>query len=176
MSDVRKRFGMLFQGAALFDSMNVAENVGFAFRKQLRATTSEIARKVAEALSLQARPIDVRAHSIETIVLVNDVHQGTMQMISFAKSLGKPWVAVHVAVRPSEILVKTGTTTISARLVEGRFPAKGRPARLALAADDGGAQGRGVPERVRLVEVRGAHAHVPRVDDGAQHDRHRRRR
>ncbi|NDC53085.1 MAG: DNA polymerase III subunit beta [Planctomycetia bacterium] len=29
---------------------------------------------------------------------------------------------VHVAVRPAEVLVKTGPTTISARLVEGRFP------------------------------------------------------
>ncbi|NBW96337.1 MAG: DNA polymerase III subunit beta [Planctomycetia bacterium] len=29
---------------------------------------------------------------------------------------------VHVAVRPAEILVRTGPTTISARLVEGRFP------------------------------------------------------
>jgi DNA polymerase-3 subunit beta len=29
---------------------------------------------------------------------------------------------VHVAVRPAEILVKTAATTISARLVEGRFP------------------------------------------------------
>src|ERR1043165_1518985 len=27
---VRSKFGMLFQGAALFDSMSVAENVGFA--------------------------------------------------------------------------------------------------------------------------------------------------
>ena len=30
---VRRKFGMLFQGAALFDSMTVAENVGFAFRR-----------------------------------------------------------------------------------------------------------------------------------------------
>src|ERR1051325_3162913 len=29
---VRRKFGMLFQGAALFDSMTVAENVAFAFR------------------------------------------------------------------------------------------------------------------------------------------------
>ena len=57
---------------------------------------------VKNALSLQARPIDVRTHPIETIVLVNDVHQGTLQMISFAESLGKPWVAVHVAVRPEK--------------------------------------------------------------------------
>jgi len=31
-------------------------------------------------------------------------------------------IPVQVAVRPSEILVKTGPTTISARLVDGRFP------------------------------------------------------
>src|SRR5882762_3091026 len=30
---VRHKFGMLFQGAALFDSMNVAENVSFALRR-----------------------------------------------------------------------------------------------------------------------------------------------
>jgi amino acid transporter len=59
-------------------------------------------QQVKQALSLQTRPIDVRTHAIETIVLVNDVHQGTMQMISFAESLGKPWVAVHVAVRPEK--------------------------------------------------------------------------
>jgi hypothetical protein len=44
----------------------------------------------------------VRSHPLETIVLVNDVHQGTFQMISFAESLGKPWVAVHVAIRPEK--------------------------------------------------------------------------
>src|ERR1700743_2196435 len=31
---VRQKFGMLFQGAALFDSMTVAENVGFALRRR----------------------------------------------------------------------------------------------------------------------------------------------
>jgi hypothetical protein len=59
-------------------------------------------QKVKYALSLQARPLDVRTHPVETIVLVNDIHQGTMQMISFAESLGKPWIAVHVAVRPEK--------------------------------------------------------------------------
>src|SRR5580658_9552003 len=30
---VRQKFGMLFQGAALFDSLTVAENVAFALRR-----------------------------------------------------------------------------------------------------------------------------------------------
>jgi amino acid transporter len=59
-------------------------------------------QQVKRALSLQARPVEVRTHSLETIVLVNDIHQGTFQMISYAESLGKPWVAVHVAVRPEK--------------------------------------------------------------------------
>jgi phospholipid/cholesterol/gamma-HCH transport system ATP-binding protein len=53
---VRSKFGMLFQSAALFDSMTVAENVGFAFRRNRKLTPAEIARKVAEALELVDLP------------------------------------------------------------------------------------------------------------------------
>lgn len=49
---VRSKFGMLFQHAALFDSMNVAENVGFALVQSRQWTQGEIARKVAEALEM----------------------------------------------------------------------------------------------------------------------------
>ncbi len=53
---VRQRFGMLFQGAALFDSMTVAENVAFAFRRQRGLTAGEVARKVATALEMVDLP------------------------------------------------------------------------------------------------------------------------
>ena len=53
---VRRRFGMVFQGAALFDSMNVAENVGFAFRRDRRLTEKEITRKVSESLEMVDLP------------------------------------------------------------------------------------------------------------------------
>ncbi len=53
---VRRKFGMVFQGAALFDSMNVAENVAFAFRRQPQFTAKEIAHKVAEALDMVELP------------------------------------------------------------------------------------------------------------------------
>lgn len=49
---VRSKFGMLFQGAALFDSMTVAENVGFAFRNRPGITPEEIRRRVPEALEM----------------------------------------------------------------------------------------------------------------------------
>jgi DNA polymerase-3 subunit beta len=40
----------------------------------------------------------------------------------FERCLGDASLPVHVAVKPSEVLVRTGGTTISSRLVEGRFP------------------------------------------------------
>lgn len=49
---VRSKFGMLFQGAALFDSLTVAENVAFALRRQKKYTDGEIAKKVADALEM----------------------------------------------------------------------------------------------------------------------------
>ena len=53
---VRLKFGMLFQSAALFDSMTVAENVGFALRRERKWTDAEIGRKVAEALDVVDLP------------------------------------------------------------------------------------------------------------------------
>jgi phospholipid/cholesterol/gamma-HCH transport system ATP-binding protein len=53
---VRKKFGMVFQGAALFDSMTVAENVAFAFRTHKHFTAGEIARRVAAALEMVDLP------------------------------------------------------------------------------------------------------------------------
>ncbi len=38
----RKRFGILFQGAALFDSMNVGENLAFPLREHTSMTEAEI--------------------------------------------------------------------------------------------------------------------------------------
>ena len=48
--DVRHKFGMLFQSAALFDSMTVAENVGFALRREKKLTPAELNQRVSEAL------------------------------------------------------------------------------------------------------------------------------
>jgi phospholipid/cholesterol/gamma-HCH transport system ATP-binding protein len=53
---VRSKFGMLFQSAALFDSMTVAENVGFAFRRNKGMSESDIQQKVAEALEVVDLP------------------------------------------------------------------------------------------------------------------------
>jgi phospholipid/cholesterol/gamma-HCH transport system ATP-binding protein len=53
---VRRKFGMLFQGAALFDSMTVEENVGLPLREHTRLSTAEIRKKVSEKLGLVGLP------------------------------------------------------------------------------------------------------------------------
>jgi phospholipid/cholesterol/gamma-HCH transport system ATP-binding protein len=53
---VRRKFGMLFQGAALFDSMTVAENVAFAFRRDRSLPPEQIARRVADVLEMVDLP------------------------------------------------------------------------------------------------------------------------
>jgi phospholipid/cholesterol/gamma-HCH transport system ATP-binding protein len=53
---VRHKFGMLFQGAALFDSLTVEENVGFALRRDQKLSEGEIRRKVAEVLAMVELP------------------------------------------------------------------------------------------------------------------------
>jgi phospholipid/cholesterol/gamma-HCH transport system ATP-binding protein len=49
---IRKRFGMLFQEGALFDSMSVGENVAFPLREHQRLSHEQITEKVAEKLGL----------------------------------------------------------------------------------------------------------------------------
>ena len=50
LDEVRKRFGMLFQEAALFDSMTVGDNVAFPLREHTRMSGREIERVVDEKL------------------------------------------------------------------------------------------------------------------------------
>ncbi len=50
LSRVRMRFGMLFQSAALFDSLSVGENVGFALYEHTHLSIDEVHKRVDEAL------------------------------------------------------------------------------------------------------------------------------
>ena len=52
MLPIRKRVGMLFQGAALFDSMNVRENVAWPLTARGWTDEARIAAKVEEVLTL----------------------------------------------------------------------------------------------------------------------------
>jgi len=52
LNAVRMKFGMLFQGAALFDSLNVWENVGFGLLEHAHTSKKEILTRVSECLNL----------------------------------------------------------------------------------------------------------------------------
>jgi phospholipid/cholesterol/gamma-HCH transport system ATP-binding protein len=53
---VRRQFGMLFQGAALFDSMSVEDNIAFILNREHRYSPKEIACRVEEVLEMVGLP------------------------------------------------------------------------------------------------------------------------
>ena len=50
---------------------------------------------LARVLSLAKREVHITPQQILTLVLVDDVHVGTIDMVNFAASLRHPWLAVH---------------------------------------------------------------------------------
>ena len=50
LNEIRKKFSMLFQSAALFDSMNVFDNVAFPLREKRVVSESDIQRNVLDIL------------------------------------------------------------------------------------------------------------------------------
>jgi len=51
LNEIRRKFGVLFQGAALLDSMTLYDNVAFPLREKSRLTESEIQKRVEERLA-----------------------------------------------------------------------------------------------------------------------------
>ncbi len=54
-------------------------------------------KRVGKFLSLPWRKADITPHSnMKTIILIDDVNTGTLRMVRFAKTLGHPWIGLHV--------------------------------------------------------------------------------
>ena len=56
LSTLRRKFGVLFQSAALFDSMTVKENIALALVEHTTMTSKEIDNRVSEALHMVDLP------------------------------------------------------------------------------------------------------------------------
>lgn len=56
LSEMRRKFGILFQNAALFDSMTVEENIALALKAHTKMTSSDIKKRVDETLSIIGLP------------------------------------------------------------------------------------------------------------------------
>lgn len=52
LNELRKKFGMLFQSSALFDSMKIWENVGFGLKRHTRIPDSEIKEIAVQKLKM----------------------------------------------------------------------------------------------------------------------------
>ncbi|HWN90136.1 MAG TPA: ABC transporter ATP-binding protein, partial [Verrucomicrobiae bacterium] len=50
LEEVRRRYGVVFQGGALFDSMSVFDNVAFPLREKTKLKPAEIAQRVEQKL------------------------------------------------------------------------------------------------------------------------------
>jgi phospholipid/cholesterol/gamma-HCH transport system ATP-binding protein len=77
---VRKKFGMLFQSGALFDSMTVFENVAFPLREHTDMSEAEIGRAVREKLELVHLP------NSESLMPV-DLSGGMRKRVGLARSI-----------------------------------------------------------------------------------------
>ncbi len=80
MAVVRRKIGFLFQGAALFDSLTVGENVGFFLREQRVLSEREIGEMVARNLAR------VKLPGIEH-VMPADLSGGMKKRVGLARAL-----------------------------------------------------------------------------------------
>ncbi len=86
---VRRRIAMLFQGAALFDSMTVRENIAYPLREHERPSEEEIDRRVAEALAYVGLP------GIEAMWPA-DLSGGMRKRVGLARAIvGRPEVLLY---------------------------------------------------------------------------------
>ena len=93
---LRMKFGMLFQGAALFDSLTVEENVGFSLREHTRMRPEVIRERVRECLEL------VGLEEVEELY-PSELSGGMRKRVGLARAL---------AISPEIILYDEPTTGI----------------------------------------------------------------
>ncbi len=108
--ETRRRIGMLFQESALFDSLNVYENVAYALREQTSMDEQQITKRVAETLSLVALP------GIEEM-MPSDLSGGMRKRVALARAVAvRPEVVFYD--EPAEGLDPINVTRVN-RLVLG---------------------------------------------------------
>lgn len=106
----RRRIGMLFQESALFDSLNVYDNVSYALREQTDMTEEQMAKRVAETLALVALP------GIEEMMPA-DLSGGMRKRVALARAVAvRPEVVFYD--EPAEGLDPINVTRVN-RLVLG---------------------------------------------------------
>jgi phospholipid/cholesterol/gamma-HCH transport system ATP-binding protein len=80
LNEFRRHFGMAFQEGALFDSMNVFENIAFPLRRHTHMTEDEIRDRVEECLE------QVHLHGVET-KRPSELSGGMRRRVGFARAI-----------------------------------------------------------------------------------------
>ena len=80
LTQLRKRFGMVFQSSALFDSMTVEQNVGLALRKHSGLSEAEIRDRIAASLGR------VELKGVEDL-LPSELSGGMKKRVSLARAI-----------------------------------------------------------------------------------------
>jgi hypothetical protein len=60
---------------------------------------------VAERLSLGGEKPDLAKRSVQTLILVDNVHAETARVVNFAESLGHPWRAIHISLNEEKTAI-----------------------------------------------------------------------
>jgi phospholipid/cholesterol/gamma-HCH transport system ATP-binding protein len=94
LNQIRRKFGMSFQEGALFDSMNVFENIAFPLRRQTNMSEEEIAGRVRECLE------QVHLHGVER-KSTSELSGGMRRRVGFARA---------IAMKPDILLFDEPTT------------------------------------------------------------------
>jgi phospholipid/cholesterol/gamma-HCH transport system ATP-binding protein len=103
---LREKVGYVFQFAALFDSLNVGDNVAMGLRKQGKLSEPEIRRRVAEVLSLVDLP------GIES-KMPAELSGGMRKRVGIARA---------IAMRPKYLLYDeptTGLDPVTSAVIDG---------------------------------------------------------
>ena len=89
LNSLRMRMAMVFQGGALFDSLNVGENVGFTLYEYSKLSHKEIEEQVEESLS------NVELHGIQKL-MPSELSGGMKKRVAIARALcGRPEIILY---------------------------------------------------------------------------------
>jgi phospholipid/cholesterol/gamma-HCH transport system ATP-binding protein len=110
---IRRRLGYVFQGAALFDSLSVYENVAYPLREHMRLPEAEIRRRVVHFLSLVGLNDTILAQ------LPSELSGGMRKRVGIARALvGEPEVMLYD--EPTAGLDPTNSKLVAELIVQMR--------------------------------------------------------
>ena len=105
--ETRKKMGMVFQGAALFDSMTVYENVAYPLREHFRLSEEEVEARVREKLEF----VDLEPDEVLD-KLPSELSGGMRKRVGIARAMsGNPEIMLYDEPTSGLDPLTTGTIT-----------------------------------------------------------------